>query len=95
MSLTPQQEQEFQSAFLQYIVPEVRTPRQAKLYANSITFALPLLANEVNPVDLLILEAMKFLYPGLHEDVRKFPRFYTGDFGWDLRCMMFQARVAP
>ena len=36
VSLTPEQEQEFQVAFLQYIVPELRTPRLAKLYANSV-----------------------------------------------------------
>lgn len=84
VSLTPEQNQEFQLAFLQYIVPALRTPRLAKLYANSVAFVLPLLAREVNPVDLLILEAIKFLYPLLHQDIRTAPQIYTGEFGWDL-----------
>ena len=84
VSLTPEQNQEFQLAFLQYIVPALNTPRLAKLYANSVAFVLPLLAGEVNPVDLLILEAIKFLYPLLHQDIRTAPQIYTGQFGWDL-----------
>jgi predicted KAP-like P-loop ATPase len=84
LSLTPEQEQEFQVSFLQYIVPELRTPRLAKLYANSVAFIFPMLANEINPVDLLMLEAVRCLYPQIHESIRKFPRVYTGDFGWDV-----------
>jgi hypothetical protein len=84
VSMSPEQEKEFQQAFLQYIAPELRTPRLAKPYANAVAFTLPLLANEINPVDLLLLEAIKFLYPEVHEDIRKFPSVYTGDFGWDL-----------
>ena len=84
VSLTPEQNQEFQLAFLQYIVPALSTPRLAKLYANSVAFVLPLLAREINPVDLLILEAIKFLYPLLHQDIRTAPQIYTGEFGWDL-----------
>ncbi len=84
VSLTPDQNREFQLAFLQYIVPALNTPRLAKLYANSVAFVLPLLAREVNPVDLLILEAIRFLYPLLHQDIRTAPQIYTGEFGWDL-----------
>jgi hypothetical protein len=82
--LSPDQEREFQVAFLQHIIPGLRTPRLAKLYANAVAFVLPLLANEVNPVDILLLEAIKFLYPNVHADIRNFPEVYTGDFGWDL-----------
>jgi predicted KAP-like P-loop ATPase len=88
ISLTPEQSQEFQLAFLQYIVPALNTPRLAKLYANSVAFVLPLLAREVNPVDLLILEAIRFLYPLLHQDIRTTPQVYTGEFGWDLSNLL-------
>ena len=87
IAMSPEQEKEFQQAFLQYIAPELRTPRLAKLYANAVAFTLPLLANEINPVDLLLLEAIKFLYPSIHEDIRKSPGVYTGVFGWDLTGM--------
>ncbi len=88
VSLTPEQNQEFQLAFLQHIVPALNTPRLAKLYASSIAFLLPLLAREVNPVDLLILEAIKFLYPLLHKDIRTAPEIYTGEFGWDMSYLL-------
>ena len=68
----------------QYIVPSLNTPRLAKLYANSVAIVLPLLVREVNAVDLLILEAVKFLYPRLHQDMRTAPQVYTGEFGLDL-----------
>jgi hypothetical protein len=92
VSLTPDQEQEFQSAFLQFVFPELRTPRLAKLYANSVAFVVPLLAREVNIVDLLLLEAVKFLFPQIHEDIRKFPSIYTGDFGLDLTEIVERGR---
>jgi predicted KAP-like P-loop ATPase len=84
VALTSEQNREFQLAFLQYIVPALNTPRLAKVYANSVAFVLPLLAREVNLVDILILEAIKFLYPLLHQDIRANPQIYTGEFGWDL-----------
>ncbi len=92
VSLSQEQERGFQLAFLQYVVPELRNPRLAKLYANSVAFALPLLAHEVNPVDLLLLEAIKFAYPAIHEDIRKFPSVYTGEFGWDLSGVVDRGR---
>jgi len=48
VSLTPEQENEFQAAFVPNIFPELRTPRLAKLYANSVAFVVPLLASEIN-----------------------------------------------
>jgi predicted KAP-like P-loop ATPase len=41
-------------------------------------------ANEINPVDLLLLEGVKCSYPTLHEHIRLFPGIYTGEFGWDI-----------
>jgi hypothetical protein len=84
LSLTPEQQKEFELAFLQDIAPDLTTPRMAKLYANAVSFALPLLADELNPVDLLILEALKCFHPAIHEHIRKNPGMYTGTFGWDL-----------
>ena len=84
LSLTSDQQKEFDLAFLQDIAPDLTTPRMAKLYANAVSFTLPLLADELNPVDLLLLEALKCFHPALHEHLRKNPGQYTGTFGWDL-----------
>ena len=48
------------------ILCKIDTPRSALRYANSISFAFPLLLNEVNNVDLLLVEAVKIFYPDLY-----------------------------
>jgi KAP family P-loop domain len=92
--LTAEQEMEFLLAFQEDIAPDIRTPRLAKLYANSVVFILPLLANEVNPVDLLLLEAIRSLHPAVHEDIRKSPRIYTGDYGTYVSGLMDREKRA-
>jgi hypothetical protein len=84
ITLTAEQEKEFQLVFLQDIAPNLKTPRVAKLYANAVSFALPLFADELNPVDLLLLEALKCFHPTVHEHLRQNPGMYTGTFGWDM-----------
>jgi hypothetical protein len=84
LTLTAEQRREFELVFLQYIAPDLTTPRTAKLYANAVSFTLPLLADEVNLVDLLLLEALKCFHPSLHEDLRKHAAMYTGTFGWEI-----------
>jgi predicted KAP-like P-loop ATPase len=61
-----------------------KTHRSCEGWANAVAFALPLVANEINPVDLLLLEGVKCSYPTLHEHIRLFPGIYTGEFGWDI-----------
>ena len=56
------------------------TPRLVKRYVNGLTFALPLLKDEVNPVDLLIIEAVRAFYPGLYASIRDNPSAYVGGF---------------
>jgi predicted KAP-like P-loop ATPase len=54
------------------------TPRMAKRYANALTFALPLLKGEVDPVDQLLVEGMRVFYPSLYEYVRRHPDVFLG-----------------
>jgi len=84
ITLTSEQEEEFQAAFVQDIAPNLRTPRRAKLYSNAVAFTLPLLEREINPVDVMLLEAIQCLYPQVHENIRSHPSTYTGDYGWDI-----------
>lgn len=56
------------------------TPRLVKRYVNGLTFALPLLKDEVNPVDLLIIEAVQAFYPSLYASIRDNPSAYVGGF---------------
>jgi hypothetical protein len=79
IKLSPEQEVEFQVAFEQSILPALNTPRIAKQYPNAATFRLPLLTGEVNPIDVLLLEAVKCLYPELYQGIRDFPSDFTGE----------------
>jgi len=41
----------------------LKTPRMAKRYANALAFSLPLLKNEVNVVDLMLVEGLRIVFP--------------------------------
>jgi predicted KAP-like P-loop ATPase len=45
------------------------TVRNVKRYANAIAFSLPLVLNEVNYADFLILEALRLFYPAQYGDI--------------------------
>jgi len=42
------------------------TPRAANRYGNCISFALPMLVGEVNPVDLLLIESLRVFFPEVY-----------------------------
>lgn len=73
--LTEAQAQEFGRHYIQGIEPRMTTPRVCKRYANALSFALGILRDEVNPVDLMVLEALRMLYPGLHKVIRAHKEF--------------------
>ncbi|NUE66131.1 P-loop NTPase fold protein [Snodgrassella sp. ESL0253] len=79
IKLTDQQSQEFQRCFIGFD-EQLRTPRRAKLYGNTLLFSLPLLKGEVNPVDLMLIEGVRIFYPSLYEAIRKHKEFFTGIF---------------
>ncbi|MNO23263.1 KAP family P-loop domain protein [compost metagenome] len=54
----------------------LQTPRVAKRYINALTFALPLLKDEINPVDLMLIEGIRIFYPRLYEHIRVNPNLY-------------------
>jgi len=60
----------FSLVFQRHLAPHIGTPRMAKRIANAIEFAIPLLANEVNVADLLLVHTMSVLFPSLY---RKMP----------------------
>ncbi len=48
----------------------IRTPRQAKLFDNAISFAVPILKGEVNAGDQILIEGMRIFTPSLFADIR-------------------------
>lgn len=70
VELTRPQEEDFSRQFDRGILAALRTPRMCKRYGNALAFALPILKGEVNPVDLMIVEAIRTLYPSLYKFIR-------------------------
>jgi hypothetical protein len=54
------------------------TPRQAIRYGSALDFALPMLKDEVNPVQQMVVEGMRVLFPELYVFVRDNSRLFVG-----------------
>lgn len=63
----------FVRRFVDGLEPKLATPRMAKIYTNALMFALPLLKGEANIVDLMLMEGIRILYPGLYVAIRDNP----------------------
>jgi len=70
----------FRESFGSYFLARFTTPRLAKRFVNSLSFVLPLLQNEVNYPDLLLIEATKLFYPSLYALIREHPGYFLGSF---------------
>lgn len=73
MELPQEQVDAFVRHFIDGIEPRLKTPRQSKLYANALAFALPILKGEVNPVDQMLIEGIRIFYPALYGVIRDNP----------------------
>jgi len=66
--------------FIHAILPKLDTPRLAVRYGNTLSFSLPLLYDEVNTVDLMLIEAIKIFYPNYYEFIKTNPEFFVGNY---------------
>lgn len=64
--------------FSEGLAIQLKTPRVAQRYGNTITFSVPLLKGEVNIVDLLLIEGVKILYPKLYNTIKEKPDYFLG-----------------
>lgn len=71
IELTQAQIDAFIRHFDDALLPRLETPRRAKLFSNALMFALPILKGEVNPVDLMLIEGIRVLYPLLYTGIRE------------------------
>ncbi len=80
IQLTEEQTQDFARNFVSAFDSCITTPRKAKLYGNILTFSLPILKGEVNPVDLMLIEGIRAFYPRLYESIRDNEKLFSGTF---------------
>ena len=78
VTLNEQQVQSFVRDFEDGLEVRLKTPRMCKRYGNALSFALPILKGEVNPVDLMLIEGMRVFYPTLYAVVRDNPQIFIG-----------------
>ncbi|MCY1704300.1 KAP family P-loop NTPase fold protein [Deinococcus sp. SL84] len=76
VQLTEGQRQRFSEVLSEDIMAAIQTPRQAKRYANAVTFALPILRGETEPVDVMLVEALRVLYPQTFKLIRSHPEAF-------------------
>ncbi len=71
IELNEEQTQAFVRHFIDGLEMRLSTPRQAKRYANALSFALPILKDEVHPVDQMLIEGIRVFYPSLYTIIRE------------------------
>ncbi|RBQ11539.1 KAP family P-loop NTPase fold protein [Pedobacter miscanthi] len=70
----------FIKGFQEAIMPKLKNPRLILRYSNTLSFSIPLLLGEVNVVDLMLIEAIKILYPQHYEYIRSDASLFTEGF---------------
>lgn len=78
IELTEEQGQLFVNNF-DYIEKQLKTPRQAMLYSNILTFSLPILKGEVSSVDLMLIEGIRVFSPEVYELIRNNKDVFISD----------------
>ena len=76
IELTQPQIDAFVRRFDDALLFRLETPRRAKLFSNALMFALPILKGEVNPVDLMLIEGIRVMYPLLYISIRENPQLF-------------------
>jgi predicted KAP-like P-loop ATPase len=79
ISLSEEENMRFVSEF-DNILTKLDTPRLAVRYVNSLSFSIPLLAGEVNLVDLMLIEAVKIFYPRHYEFIKLNPEYFIRSY---------------
>ena len=79
LELTEEDIRRFVKCFSEGLATQLKTPRVAQRYANTITFSIPLLKGEVNIVDLLLIEGIKVFYPKLYRSIKDKPSYFIGE----------------
>jgi predicted KAP-like P-loop ATPase len=78
LELSEEDARRFVKCFSEGLAIQLKTPRVAQRYGNTITFSIPLLKGEVNIVDLLLIEGVKVFYPKLYNSIKDKPSYFLG-----------------
>lgn len=83
LNLLEEESRRFVRIFTSSLLYRFNTPRMIVRYGNSLSFSLPLLNGEVNMVDLMLIEAIKIIYPKLYDYISNNPDSFTKKYTTD------------
>ncbi|MFJ8244758.1 P-loop NTPase fold protein [Peribacillus asahii] len=87
IELSEEDGRQFVSNFSKGLEAYLKTPRQAKLYSNILMFSLPILKDEANVVDLMLVEGIRVLLPTVYALIRDNKDLFLNDgtrgFGYE------------
>ncbi|PEC50279.1 P-loop NTPase fold protein [Bacillus sp. AFS096315] len=79
IELTEEDARQFVGNFSKGLETHLKTPRQAKLYSNILMFSLPILKDETNVVDLMLIEGIRILLPSVYALIRDNKNLFLND----------------
>lgn len=65
--------------FVEAFQDRLSTPRLVKRYVNGLTFALPLLKDETNYSDVILIEGVRTFYPRVYEAIKDHAEVFLGE----------------
>lgn len=81
IQLTDDEKKRFEGTFTLHLLSKLGTPRLAIRYTNALLLSLPMLYGEVNMVDLMLIEAVRLLYPEHYRFVGTNQSYFTSYSG--------------
>jgi hypothetical protein len=77
VKLSDEEQKRFISIFDNCLGDLFNTPRQVKLYCNSFKFGLPIIKDDVDIVDFMLIEAIRVLFPGHYRFIAEHQEYYV------------------
>ncbi|MDB5180535.1 MAG: hypothetical protein JWO54_293 [Candidatus Saccharibacteria bacterium] len=78
VEISQEEIERFRESFDEVISINIRSPRMANRYLNALRFILPLVGKEINYTDILIIEAIRLLFPKEYNLLRRARNEMTG-----------------
>jgi predicted KAP-like P-loop ATPase len=66
-------------AYWDCVARRLTTPRHVAKYLNAVRFAAPFLQDEANPVDMLLVEALRVCFPQAYDVVKQHQHVFIGE----------------
>ncbi|MDJ1466960.1 KAP family P-loop NTPase fold protein [Xanthocytophaga flava] len=93
IELSEKDYQRFYNLFTSYLSIRLSTPRQAIRYSNALLSVMPLLEGEVNRVDLMLMEAIKVLYPKHYNFIYENEDLFVGNLVQERRNQHYKNQL--